>query len=411
MLQTTLTCCFPLAVHAVTARLQSYDSNHFVLRCANNQSFLCSLQGSCTQVHIQSTGEHKLDIAFSRNIAIATSSKSATVYRDSFMQSCSLNVSTLKSYLIMTPYDVLLVLFTPSQISTYNITSGCEPNPISSLNIICHSTGCGAPEIFGRYLVLTSSSNAEYNATIIETHSGKILSTTYTQLPLAYQLNVRKSMTPPTVPPLPSPSTTHSTNATHFQSSQSLLLATPIPSSPTVSFQSPSAEGNATQIYSATPFVTTTSSSQSVEPTTTPSTITNQLMIAVVVSVVLILLLTLVVSAGVISCVCMFVHKGHKDLKTQPLNRQSLNRQPDAEIELEQQNINSDLIRPLEARPVQETDQGSYDTEAVEESPPNGNTGSFINESLDSFQDQTTDLSTQPTTCPPLSPRSQFRYS
>ena len=416
---------------------QSYDSDRFVLRCANNQSFLCSLQGSCTQVHIQSTGEHELDIAFNRDIAVAASPESATVYRNSFMQSCSLNVSTLKSYLVMTPDDVLLVLFSPDQISTYNITSGCEPNPITSLNINCHSAGCGAPEIFGRHLVLTSSSNTVYNTTIIDTHSGEILSTTYTQLPLAYQLNVRKFMTPPTVPPLdlPSPSTTqtpetHSTNANHFQSSQSLLLATPIPSSPTVSSQSPSAVGNATQVYSTTPFVTTSSSSSLfVEPTTTPPTITNQLMIAVIASVVALMLLTLVVSAGVISCVCLFVHKRRKDLKTQPLNRQSLNRQylnrqslnrqslnrqpADAEIELKQRNMNSDPTRPLEAKPVQETDQDSYDVEAVEASPPNGNRWCIITEFQEPFQDPTTYLSTQPT-CPPTSPRSHeasaFRY-
>ena len=394
---------------------QSYDSNRFVLRCADNQSFLCSLQGvgdSCTQVHIQSTGEYKLDIAFSRDIAVVASSESATVtvYRDSFMQSCSLNVSALKSYLVMTPYDVLLVLFSPNQISTHNITSGCEPNPISSLNINCHSAGCGAPEIFGQYLVVTSSSNTVYNTTIIDIHSSDVLYATYTQLPLAYQLNVRMSMTPPTVPPLPSPSTTHTpalqspTDAIHFQPSQSLPLATLTPPSPTVPSQSPSAVDNA----STTLFATTTSSSLFVEPTTTAPANTNQLMIAAVTSVV-VLLLAVVVSASVIICVCMLVHKQRKDSHRQLPTT--------AETELKPRNIDQTSSTSSTNKPVQETDQcflHSYDVAAVQESPPNGNAVYLITDSLEHFQDPTTDLSTQRTSPPPTSPRLQqppaFRY-
>ena len=390
---------------------QSYDSDRFVLLCADNH-FLCTLQGSCTQVHIQSTGEHELDIAFSRDIAVAASSESATVtvYRDSFMQSCSLNVSALKLYLIMTPYDVLLVLFSPSQISTHNITSGCEPNPISSLNINCHSAGCGAPEIFGQYLVVTSSSNTVYNTTIIDIHSSDVLYATYTQLPLAYQLNVRMSMTPPTVPPLPSPSTTHTpalqspTDAIHFQPSQSLPLATLTPPSPTVSSQSPSAVDNA----STTLFATTTSSSLFMEPTTTAPANTNQLMIAAITSVV-VLLLAVVVSAGVIICVCMLVHKQRKDSHRQLPTT--------AEMELKPRNIDQTSSTSSTNKPVQETDQcflHSYDVAAVQESPPNGNAVYLITDSLEHFQDPTTDLSTQRTSPPPTSPRLQqppaFRY-
>ena len=395
---------------------QSYDSDRFVLRCADNQSFLCSLQGSCTQVHIQSTGEHELDIAFSRDIAVAASSESAAVYRNSFMQSCSLNVSTLKSYLTISPDDVLLVIVSPGQISTHNITSGCEPNPISSLNITCHSAGCGAPEIFGRYLVLTSSSDTVYNATIIDTHSGEILYTTYTQLPLAYQLNVRMSITPPTVPPLPSPSTTHSpalqspsTNATHFQSSQSLLLATPVSSSLTVPSQSPSAVGNATQVYSATPFVTTSSSSSLfMEPTASPLVNMNQLIIAAIASVV-VLLLAVVLSAGVIICLYILVHKQRKDSDRQLPTT--------TEMELKQRNIDQTSSTSSTNKPVQETDQcflHSYDVAAMQESPPNGNAVYLITDSLEHFQDRTTYLSTQRTSPPPTSPRIQqppaFRY-
>ena len=395
---------------------QPYDSNRFVLRCANNQSFLCSLQGSCTQVHIQSTGEHELDIAFSRDIAVATSSESATVYRDSFTQSCSLNVSTLKSYLIMTPDNVLLVLFTPGQISTYNITSGCEPNPITSLNINCHSAGCGAPEIFNRYVVLTSSSNTVYDATIIDTHSGEILYTTYTQLPLAYQLNVRKSMNPPTVPPLPSPSPTHTTklqspsaDVTHFESSQSVLPAMPVSSSPTVPSQSPSAVDNATQVHLTTPFVTTTSSSLFVELTATytPPVNTNQSIIAVVAPVAILLPAVVIVSAGMIIFVYMFVQKRRKDLDRQPTTA--------AGMELEEQNDHPTRQLEAETHPIEETDQDrlGYGVPATQESR-NGSTMYINTQSWEPSRDQTTDLSTQPTTCPPLSPRSHessaFRY-
>ena len=383
---------------------QSYDSDRFVLRCADNQSFLCSLEGSCTQVHIQSTGEHKLDIALSQDIAVAASSESATVYRDSFMQSCSLNVSILKSYLTITPDNVLLVIVSPGQISTYNITSGCEPNPISSLNINCYSAGCGTPDIFGRHLVLTSSSDLVYNATIIDTYSGEIFYATYTQLPLAYQLNVRKSMTPPTVPPLLSPSPTHSPalqspsmGAIH-ESSQSLLLATLIPSSPSVPSQSPSAVDNDTQIYSTTPFaattsttpfVMTTSSSPFMEPTTTAPVKINQLMIAAAASVV-ILLPVVVLFAGVIVCVWMLVHKQHKNSNRQPATA--------AAMELEQQK--SHHTRQLEAKPVEETDQDrlGYGKPAEQESP-NGSTRCAYSQSWEPSR---------------LSPRSQeapaFRY-
>ena len=387
---------------------QPYDSDRFVLRCANNQSFLCSLEGSCTQAHIQSTGEHKLDIAISRDIAVATSSESATIYRDSFTQSCSLNASLiLKSYLIMTPDNVLLVLFSPSQISTYNITSGCEPNPISSLNINCHSAGCSAPEIFSQYLVVTSSSDTVYNATIIDTYSGKILYASYTQLPLAYQLNVRMSMTPS---PLPSPSTTHSpalqsssTDVTYFEFSRTVLPVIPVSSSPTVASQSPSAVDNATQVHSTTPLVTTTSLSLFVELTATytPPVNTNQSIIAVVAPVV-ILLPAVIVSAGVLICVCILVYKWRKDSDRQPATN--------AGMELKEQN--SQPTRP-KTLPVQETSQDwlSYGISSMQESP-NGSTGYVL--SWEPFQDPTTDLSTQPTTCPPLSPRShevsQFRY-
>ena len=396
------------------ARLQSYNPNRFVLLCANNQDFLCNLQGSCTQVHIQATREHKLHIALNRgrDIVVVPNSSSITVYRDSFAQSCSLNVSTLKSYLTMTPDNVILVLVTPNHILTYNITSGCEPNPTGSLNIThdCRFIGCATPKVFGRYLVVTSSSHTMYSVSIIDTHSsGTLYTTQYTQLPLVYQLNIRMSMTPPTtIPPLPSPSTTLSpalqspTGVTHFESSQSLLLATRILSSPS---QLPSAVDNATQVHSATPFVITTSSSLFIEPTATPLANMDQLIIAAIASSVVVLLLVVGLSAGVIICVCMMlVHKRRKDL-----NRQL---PTTAEIELKQQN--RDPTGPPEAKPVQETDlhQESYDVAAVQESPPNGNTVCLITDSLERFQDWTTDLSR--TSPPPTSPRSQqppaFRY-
>ena len=397
------------------ARLWSYGSNRFVLRCANNQDFLCNLQGSCTQVQIQATGEHKLYTALNRgqDIAVAANSSSITVYRDSFAQSCSLNVSTLKSYLTMTPDDVILVLVTPNHILTYNITSGCEPNPTGSLNIThdCRSIGCATPKVFGRYLVVISSSHTMYNVTIIDTHSsGTLYTTQYTQLPLVYQLNIRMSMTPPTTIPLPSPSTTHSPalqspiDVTYLESSQ---LAMPILSSPTVSTQLPSAVDNTTQVHSATPFVITTSSSLFIEPTATPLANMDQLIIAAIASSVVVLLLAVGLSAGVIICVCMMlVHKRRKDL-----NRQL---PTTAEIELKQQN--RDPTGPPEAKPVQETDlhQESYVVAAVQESPPNGNTVCLITDSLERFQEWTTDLSTQRTSPPPTSPRLQqppaFRY-